>query len=114
MVMTASEADAHAVSWNWCDTEPPDSIESIKTSPIVICDSALQMCFRTDRPGEILNWARGKSYEVVQRESTLLGAIFGLDSTFFTGRAGYINADWATAHISNIIIVVAKKLDTEI
>ena len=108
MVMTASEADAHAVSWNWCDAEPPNSIESIKTSPIVICDSALQMCFRTDEPGEILNWSRGKGYDDVQRESTFMGAIIGLDSSFFTGGTGYVNPDWATARISDITIVVAK------
>ena len=110
--------EGHEVSWNFCDTQP-DSLESIQEAPIIICDSALQICFRSDTKnipvgtGDIgvQSWGLGKSYDTINKETTLLGAIYGLSSTYFTGGIGDIDSFYLNALVTSVTIVIAKKLD---
>lgn len=97
--------DSHSFSWNWCDTEQHYTLESIM-KPIVICDSALQMCYRTDNNEDMANFANGKGYVYTPPNgvfSRLLRSVLPI-------KAEELSPSYQTSFIDEIIFVVGRKI----
>ena len=98
---------AHAFSWNWCDNKEHYTLDSL-LNPIVICDTNLQMCYRTDNKEEMDNFANGRGYVYRPPEGVFSRIMRSFNPSSIEPEE--IAPDYADCILTDISFVVARKL----